>query len=98
MEAELLVLLMALISENVRWYPQTLLYASYGTVHPFFIRATQHKGFLKISEITGVTQVNTLREAVTRGQERLKIEQWEMFHFGNPFWNAMNLDKMDTLQ
>ena len=45
MEAELMVLLMALISPSIgRWYPGTLLYAQHQSF-PFFVRATQHRGF-----------------------------------------------------
>ena len=51
MEAELLVMLAATLGENSRWYPQTLFYAGYGRVFPFFLRATQHKHFIVVPQL-----------------------------------------------
>jgi hypothetical protein len=97
-EAELLILLMALLTPNARWYPGTLLYASYMRDFPIFLRATQHKGFEKLATITGIADADKLREAAKEGHERLKTNQWHDFHFSGNFWNSMNMDKLDTLK
>jgi hypothetical protein len=97
-EAELLVLLMAFISVEARWYPGTILYRSQEEF-PFFVRATQHKHFLKLAAITGITNADDLRNAVVAGHERLNVKTWYNFpSYGNSFWDRMNMDKLDTLK
>jgi len=98
MEADLLLLLMAFVVPNVRWYPQTLHYAS-SSEFPFFIRATQHKHFLKLGVITGILDVDALREVVKAGHKRLGVDQWYDFQLSfTPFWKRLNMDKLDSLQ
>jgi hypothetical protein len=97
-EAELLVLLMAFVSEDVRWFPQTLFYASQSEF-PFFIRATQHRHFLKLAKITGIAETDVLREAVKQGQERLNVKVWYDFQMSfSSFWQRLNMDKLDSLK
>ena len=49
MEAELLILLMAFITPSVnQWYPGTLHYGHHKSF-PFFVRATQQKGFQRLA-------------------------------------------------
>lgn len=95
-EAELLVLLMAFITEGAQWYPQTLHYAS-RSGFPFFVRAAQHRGFLKLASVTGVADADSLREAVRAGQERLDVSRWHDFWMDRSFWSSMNMDALDTL-
>jgi len=97
-QAELLVLMIAFITPNATWYPQTLHYAPYHQGFPFFIRATQHKNFKKLAIITGIDDANTLRAAVKDGHERLGINSWHNFHRNRSFWPSMNMDKLDTLK
>jgi len=97
-EAELLVLLMAMLIPETRWYPGTLHYASYSRDFPFFLRATQHKGFKKLAIVTGIEDANQLRIAVKEGHKRLGINQWHTFDFGGNFWISMNMDKLDTIK
>jgi hypothetical protein len=98
MEAELLVLLMAFISEEVHWYPQTLHYMSLSEF-PFFIRATQHKHFLKLAIITGIPNADALRDTVKAGYQRLQVDRWHDFvMLYNSFWNCMNMDKLDSIK
>jgi len=99
-EAELLVMLAATLNEKLRWYPQTMLYAGYGRMFPLFRRATQHKHFKKLAIVTGVQTADVLRAKVKAGLERLKIDQWIDFswHSSVSFWNAANMDKLDTLK
>jgi hypothetical protein len=97
-QAELLTLLICFITPETRWYPSTLHYSGYGTTYPFFVRATQHKNFLKLAQITGINSVDTLREEVKKGHERLGVNNWYNFHFDSTFWSSMNLDEMDSLK
>ena len=98
MEADLLILLVSFITAGTRWYPQTLNYASHSPDFPFFVRASQHKHFLKLAQITGIESADKLREEVKKGHERLETNRWNTFHFRQPFWNSMNMDKLDTLK
>lgn len=98
LEAELLVLMMTFLNPNSRWFPQTHYYASYREGEfPLFLRATQHKHFMKLAIITSIEDANELREAVKQGYERLGVRQWYNFHFQD-FWGMMNMDKLDTLK
>lgn len=97
MEAELLVLLMALIAPDIRWYPQTLFYASRWGHFPFFLHAAIHRNFLKLALITGIDSAEALRAAVIEGQKRLNLYRLHTW-MDRSFWEALNLDAMDTLQ
>lgn len=100
MEAELVVMLAATLNEHARWYPQTLFYAGYGRMFPLFLRATQHKHFKKLSVITGVQTADELRAKAKEGFARMKVDQWNdfSFHANVSFWNATNMDKLDTVK
>jgi hypothetical protein len=94
-EAELLILMMAFLNPVARWYPQTLHYSSHHREFLFFVRATQHKHFLKLAEITGISDANALREAVKEGHKRLDLSR---NNFPNDsFWASMNMDKLDSI-
>jgi hypothetical protein len=95
-QADLLVLLMALITPGVRWYPQLMHYAGYGSEFPLFIRATQHKYFKRLAVITGIADATALREAVSKGRERSEVQRWHDFHWDSS--EAMNLNRLDTIQ
>jgi hypothetical protein len=97
MEAELLVLLMALIAPDIWWYPQTLFYASRWGHFPFFVRAAIHRNFLKLALITGIDNAEALRAAVIEGQKRLNLYGLHTW-MDRSFWEALNLGAMDTLQ
>jgi hypothetical protein len=98
-EAELLVLLMAFVSPSVHhWYPGTLLYARHHSF-PFFVRATQHKGFQKLAAITGIDDAERLRSAVGEGHKRLRVEHWHDFwRRDQDFSGSMNLAKLDSIK
>lgn len=98
-EAELLVLMMAFITPDTDWYPQTLFYASHARAFPFFLRAAQHRHFLKLASITGIDRADNLRAAVREGHERLGTKQWHNFWARDrSFWISMNMDALDTLK
>ena len=98
MQAELLVLLMAFISEGCRWYPQTLHYSSRTGAFPFFVRAARHRDFQKLAKITGIANGDELRVAVRSGHERHGVDRWHNFWTSDrSFWTSMNMDSLDTL-
>jgi len=97
-EAELLVFLMSCVVPDVRWYPQTLHYASQSEF-PFFVRATRHRDFLKLSTVTGVQDADALRKIMAEGYERQGVNRWYDFAMmNNTFWDLMNMDKLDSLK
>jgi hypothetical protein len=97
-EADLLTLLMAFITPDTRWYPQLMHYSGFSREFPFFLRATQHKHYLKLATVTGVDSADALREAVKSGHERLRANEWHNFHFNRNFWESMNMDRLDTIK
>lgn len=99
MEAELLVLLMAFVSPSVsHWYPGTLFYAQHHPF-PFFVRATQHRGFQKLAAITGINSADQLRSMVEEGKKRLRVDGWHDFGLHDrDFSEAMNLAKLGTIK
>lgn len=96
-QAELLVLMMAFITEGCRWYPQTLHYSSRTGPFPLFLRAARHRDFQKLAKITGVGTGDELRAAVKSGHEKLGVERWHNFWSDRSFWASMNMDALDTL-
>jgi hypothetical protein len=99
-EAELLSLIMSFLSPNpVFWFPQTFFYASYGAGEdfPFFMRATQHKHFAKLAIVTGVTDVGKLKETIRAAYEKFN-SSGNGYRFHLNILEAMNLEKLDTLQ
>jgi len=97
-QAELLTLLMSFITPETHWYPGTLHYSPYGNGYPFFVRATQHKNYLKLAKITGIESVDELREKVKEGHERINTNLWHNFHYKPNFWSSMNMDELDSLK
>jgi hypothetical protein len=98
MQAELLVLMMAFITEGCRWYPQSLHYSSRAGAFPFFVRAARHRDFQKLAKITGIGSGDKLRAAVKAGHEKLGVDGWHNFWMSDrPFWGSMNMDALDTL-
>lgn len=97
-EAELLVLMMSFITDDTRWYPQTLHYSSRSAAFPFFLRASQHRNFQKLAQITGIPSADQLRAEVKVGQERCRVQSWNDFWMQDrSFWHSMNMDQLDTL-
>lgn len=97
MQAELLVLMMAFITEGVSWYPQTLYYLSRSGAFPFFLKAARHRDFQKLVKITGKASGDALRAAVKVGHGRLGVDGWHNFWTDRSFWKSMNMDALDTL-
>ena len=99
MQAELLVLMMAFITEGCRWYPQSLhYYSSRAGAFPFFVKAARHRDFQKLAKITGIGSGDNLRVAVKAGHEKLGVNKWHNFWISDrAFWGSMNMDALDTL-
>jgi hypothetical protein len=98
MQAELLVLMMAFITEGSRWYPQTLHYSSRAGAFPFFVRAARRRDFQKLAKITAIGSADQLRAAVKAGHEKLGVDRWHNFWMSDrSFWGSMNMDALDTL-
>jgi TIR domain len=95
-QADLLILMMAYITPETHWYPQTLHYASHAKEFPFFVRASKHKNFQNLAVIAGIAEVDKLRQAVKEGMKRLEVSKWSNFMMGPDFWQAMNMDKLYT--
>jgi len=101
MQAELIILLFTLISENVRWCPHTLIYSRQNRARfPLFIRAAQHKHFDKLKTITGIATGDELRNRFKQGYERHGVDRWSdfVFHAMVSFWDCMNMDALDTIK
>jgi hypothetical protein len=96
MEADALIFLMSLISENTRWWPATLLYATYSRPFPLFLRASQHKGFQKLAIITGIEDAEVLKAKMAEGHVRLNVANWNEFRISGKL-SIFNSDKWDTL-
>ncbi|MFS1442214.1 hypothetical protein BCT40_10420 [Vibrio lentus] len=95
-QAELLVFMMSIL-HNCHWYPATLHYAEFNHVFPFFLRATQHKHFDKLAQITGIETSKELKEKVSAGIESSNINNSRGFYHGD-FVTMMNLEKLDTIK
>ena len=73
MEAELLVFMVAMVSEGLcGGTPGPCIYADYSWVPPLFLRATRHADFVKLGRAVGIDDAETLQQAVRDGcQEKL---------------------------
>lgn len=98
-QAELLTLLMSFVIPDTFWYPGTLHYSSYGSVYPFFIRATQRKHFANLAVITGVKEAAALRSKVEEEIKRVNTNSYLFSNFrGRNFLSLMNINEWDTLK
>ncbi|MGC9460226.1 SEFIR domain-containing protein [Vibrio genomosp. F10] len=96
MQADLLLLMMASVHSN-HWYPATLHYAEHSQAFPLFVRATQHKHFKRLVQITGIETSKELREKVIHHLSATKINYTRGFHHSN-FAEMMNLEHLDTIK
>jgi hypothetical protein len=98
-DADLMTFLAAMLGKDTRWYPDTLFYLGYLRARPFFLRATQHKHFRKLALITGIENADELRKKALEGYDRIGVKEWSTFgmYVHGSIWNALNLDKLDTI-
>ena len=92
------MLLIAFITTNARWYPQTHHYAGYVRDYPFILRATQHMGFQKLATVTGIDDAVLLRAETQAGIKRPEVGKWYNVHFNRNFREARNMDKLNNLK
>lgn len=97
-EADILCLAYSCCHEGIYWYAATTPYIAYNTVPDIFLRATQHKGFIKLKEALGVDSADDFR---SRMQEKQQQHLAQNYGYGRGFAsykNLMNLDNIDTLK
>ena len=98
MQAELVVLLITLLSNDHRWYPNTLVYAEHVTRFPFFVRAAQHKYFERLKIITNISTGDMLREKFAEGCTSHNVKSWHiMFTAFISLPELMNMKALDTI-
>jgi len=101
MQAELVVLLVTLLSNERRWYPHTLIYTGRGGMRfPLFVRTVQHRYFERLKIITGIESGDVLHGKFAEGCERHEIRRWEKMRFWADvsFPESMNIKALDTLK
>jgi hypothetical protein len=68
MQADLLLHFYSLINPG-QWYPQTLVYAGYGTRFPFFVKAEQHRHFESLRIVMKAESAGDLRSRFIQAYE-----------------------------
>lgn len=97
MQAELVLLLVSLLSNDYPWYPNIIIYASY-IRFPFFVRAAQHKYFERLRLITGIETGEMLREKFAEGCDKHAVRTWEVFFYSHiSLPDLMNMKELDTI-
>lgn len=79
MQADAVLFVQSLVSENKRWYPQTLVFAEYGVSFPLFQRAAQRKQFEKLSLIFGGGSATDLKAKVS--EELPSLRGYSVLHY-----------------
>ena len=97
-QADLISQMFTFIKSGGLWYPQTLNYASFSPKFNFFIRAAQHKSFVKLLTLTGFNNKDELKESIMKG-----IALQGNRNFGGAFRIAtypdmLNMENWDTLK
>ncbi|WP_394229327.1 SEFIR domain-containing protein [Shewanella colwelliana] len=94
-QAETLTFMMAILQEDY-WYPGTLHYAEHYEKLPFFLRAAQHKNFIKLATITGIADASELSNKLKEQLGKMQFNS-RSFYRSN-FELLMNLDNLDTVK
>ena len=92
-EADALILIATLLKKD-RWYPQTHYYWQWGRTAPFFVRAIQHKHFVKLGIILGIKTGDELRSA----WEATDKSVIQSIHSNVSIAEFTHLSKLDTLK
>ena len=96
-EAELLVFLFSITTGALRWWPQTLHYASQSDF-TFFVRAAQHRHFLNLATVIGIKDVEELKRKAKEGYEGSGISRSsDFFMSGSTPWAQLNVDAFDSI-
>ncbi len=94
-QADLLSSLISCIKPDTIWYPATLHLPGARTSHPFFVRAVQHKNFLKLATIAGVS-ISELKNKVKEGKPKNLKSYCQKI--GRSFEELVNMDAWDTME
>ncbi|MDP8212797.1 MAG: TIR domain-containing protein [Candidatus Zapsychrus exili] len=98
MQADLVVVLISLLSNDCRWYPNTLAYAERVVKFPLFVRAAQHKYFERLKLITGINTGDMLRKKFAEGYTKHNVRSWHMmFTVFISLSDLMNMKALDTI-
>jgi len=97
-EADILCLAYTCCHDGIFWYAATTPYIGYNGIPDIFLRATQHKGFLKLKEALGVPNADVFKSRI---QEKQLTHRKQNYGFGRgagDYQLIMNLDNIDTLK
>ena len=90
--------MMVFLSERgYHWFPQLLIYSSRTNDYPLFLRASQKRHFVKLAQITGVSDPKELGDKVMYGIQRAEANRWRDFIFSSSFEDRFNLKNWATL-
>lgn len=97
-EADILCLAYSCCHDGIYWYAATTPYAGYNAVPNIFLRATQHKGFIKLKEALGIDSADDFRFKI---QEKQALHEKQHYGYGRgpaSYKALMNIDNIDTLK
>ena len=100
-QAELMITLMAILSENSEWYPHTLGLVRFGGAQfPFFIKASQHKHFKHLQKLTGIASADELRKKFLEGCQKHRVGEWHSIVHDpvHSLFNYLNMDGLDKIK
>lgn len=97
-QADLVLLMASLLSLEIQWYPQLLLYSSHHEKFPLFVRAIQQRGFKNIAAITGIKDSKELAEKIIEGAKLKNIDSWGSFHMRKNYLEQMHIERMNTIK
>ncbi len=95
-EADLIVFLKAITSQDFRWYPQTLFYAS-NSEFPFLIRAAQRRNFKNLATVIGVQDSETMKARAREGYNQLAQRMGELYMAPRSPWESLRVDAYDSV-
>jgi hypothetical protein len=97
-QADLLCFFMGLARKYNNWYPQTVIYATYGEVFEFFLKQTFRDECHAICTISGINFPDVLRSCVTEEFNNINLNGWHR-DFRNPkeLANYMKIDAIGTI-
>lgn len=97
MQAELLIFLMSLISNNT-WFPHTIIYAGHENRFPLFVRAAQHKHFEKLKTVLGISSADEVREKIKALTGRMQQYLGFEYSVHISIWDLMKAATLDTIK
>ncbi|WP_318389643.1 toll/interleukin-1 receptor domain-containing protein [Enterobacter sp.] len=97
-EADLLCFAHSCTNENINWYAAFIGYAGYYATSEIFLRATQHKGFMRLKDALGVESAHAFRAIMQKYQDSDNNIGYANGRGGFNYVKLMNLDNLDTLK